>query len=60
MAWLFEKMAWPTEGLISAVLHGVLNALQLPFKGLFGEFKLARTMEAILFKDSKDPKFEEA
>lgn len=34
--------------------------MRLPFRGLVEEFKVAKTREAILYRDSKDPKVAEA
>ncbi|KAL3976498.1 mitochondrial import inner membrane translocase subunit TIM8 [Sarotherodon galilaeus] len=44
------------RSLTSAALYGASNSLQLPFSGLTGEFKVARTREALQYRDSKDCK----
>ena len=44
------------RNLSSAALYGSTNAVQLPFKGLKEEFLVTRTREAIMYRDSKDPK----
>ncbi|KAL4008901.1 hypothetical protein ACER0C_002753 [Sarotherodon galilaeus] len=44
------------RSLTSAALYGASNSLQLPFSGLTEEFKVARTREALQYRDSKDCK----
>ena len=44
------------RSLSSAALYGSSNILQLPFSGLKEEFMVSRTREALLYRDSKDPK----
>lgn len=38
---------------------GISSTLQLPFRRLVEEFKIARTRKAILYQDLKDPKMTE-
>ncbi|XP_075904972.1 uncharacterized protein LOC142903304 [Nelusetta ayraudi] len=40
----------------SAALYGKTNKLQLPFSSLDEEFRVPRTREALLYRDSKDSK----
>ncbi|TWW80087.1 hypothetical protein D4764_10G0011170 [Takifugu flavidus] len=42
------------RSLNSAALYGTSNSLQLPFSGLTEEFKVARTREALQYRDSRD------
>ncbi|TWW57386.1 hypothetical protein D4764_07G0001050 [Takifugu flavidus] len=44
----------------SAVLYRTSNTLQLPFSGLTEEFKVARTREALQYRDSRDCKVSSA
>nr|XP_014269084.2 uncharacterized protein LOC106676625 [Maylandia zebra] len=44
------------RSLTSAALYGTSNSVQLPFSGLTEEFKVARTREALQYRDSKDCK----
>ena len=44
------------RSLSRAALYGTSNALQLPFKVLMDEFVVSQTKEAMLYRDSKDPK----
>ena len=44
------------RSLSNAALYGTSNALQLPFKGLMGDFLVSRTTESMLYWDSKDSK----
>ena len=44
------------RSLSSAILYATSNVLQLSFKGLVEEFVLSQTKEAILYRDSKDPR----
>ena len=37
-------------------LYGSTNTLQLPFKGLTGEYMVIKTREVMMFKNSKDLK----
>ncbi|TWW66935.1 hypothetical protein D4764_20G0009670 [Takifugu flavidus] len=48
------------RSLNSAALYGTRNTLQLPFSGLTEEFKVARTREALQYKDSRDCKVSSA
>ena len=48
------------RSLSSTALYGTSNALQMPFKGLVEEFKVSRTREAIMYRNSKDPKVAKA
>ena len=40
--------------LISAALYGRSNKLQLPISGLVEEFRVSRTREALVYRDSSD------
>ncbi|XP_035990671.1 uncharacterized protein LOC118562404 [Fundulus heteroclitus] len=44
------------RSLTSAALYGTSNILQLPLSGLTEEFMVARTREALQYRDSKDGK----
>lgn len=44
------------RSLSSAALYGSSNILQLPFSSLQEEFMVSRTREALLYRDSRDPK----
>ncbi|XP_049336392.1 uncharacterized protein LOC125802421 [Astyanax mexicanus] len=44
------------RSLTSAALYGTSNILQLPLRGLTEEFMVARTREALQYRDSKDSK----
>ncbi|XP_063056078.1 uncharacterized protein LOC134450153 [Engraulis encrasicolus] len=44
------------KSLSSIALYGRNNKLQLPFKSLEEEFKVARVREVVLYRDSSDPK----
>ena len=44
------------RSLSSTALYGKTNPIQLPVKGVVEEFKVSRTREAIMYKNSKDPK----
>ncbi|XP_062272394.1 LOW QUALITY PROTEIN: uncharacterized protein LOC133978067 [Scomber scombrus] len=44
------------RSLSSAAPYGTSNTLQLPFSGLTEEFKVARTREALQYRDSRDCK----
>ncbi|MCI4390737.1 hypothetical protein PGIGA_G00126150 [Pangasianodon gigas] len=48
------------RSLTSAALYGTNNTLQLPFSGLTEEFKVARTREALQYRDSRDHKVSSA
>eukprot|EP00066_Takifugu_rubripes_P027132 XP_011616398.1 PREDICTED: uncharacterized protein LOC105418502 [Takifugu rubripes] len=48
------------RSLNSAALYGTSNTLQLPFSGLTEEFKVARTREALQYRDSRDCKVSSA
>nr|XP_061836351.1 uncharacterized protein LOC133619387 [Nerophis lumbriciformis] len=48
------------RSLNSAALYGTSNILQLPFSGLTEEFKVARTREALQYRDSRDCKVSSA
>lgn len=48
------------RSLSSTALYDVSNTLQFSLGGIVGEFKMARTRQAILYRDSKDPKVAEA
>lgn len=48
------------RSLNSAALFGTSNILQLPFSGLTEEFKVARTREALQYRDSRDGKVSSA
>lgn len=48
------------RSLSSTALYDVSNTLQFSLRGIVGEFKMARTRQAILYRDSKDPKVAEA
>ncbi|XP_061571176.1 uncharacterized protein LOC133424524 [Cololabis saira] len=48
-------MGFP-RSLCSAALYGKTNKLQLPFSSLEEEFRVSRTREALLYRDSKDSK----
>lgn len=63
-AWIYQhsissflrKWLGLPHSLASAALYGTNNTLQLPFSGLTEEFKVARTREALQYRDSKDCK----
>lgn len=42
------------RSLSSAALYGKCNKLQLPLNSLNEEFRVARTREVLLYRDSKD------
>ena len=44
------------KSLSSAALYGKSNAIRLPFSGLVEEFKVTKTRETLMFRESKDPK----
>ncbi|XP_057679566.1 uncharacterized protein LOC130908003 [Corythoichthys intestinalis] len=48
------------RSLNSAALYGTSNNLQLPFSGLTEEFKVARTREALQYRESRDGKVSSA
>ena len=48
-------MGFP-RSLCSAALYGRTNKLQLPFSSIDEEFRVSRTREALLYRDSKDPR----
>ncbi|XP_077380867.1 uncharacterized protein LOC144020874 [Festucalex cinctus] len=48
------------RSLTSAALYGTSNTLQLPLSGLTEEFKVARTREALQYRDSRDNKVSSA
>ncbi|XP_075893028.1 uncharacterized protein LOC142895694, partial [Nelusetta ayraudi] len=48
------------RSLNSPALYGSSNTLRLPFSGLTEEFKVARTREALQYRDSKDCKVSSA
>lgn len=48
------------RSLNSAALYGTGNILQLPFSGLMEEFMVARTREALQYRDSRDQKVSSA
>lgn len=45
-----------SRSLCSAAMYGKTNKLQLPFRSLDEEFRVSRTREALLYRDSKDSK----
>ncbi|KAL1249583.1 hypothetical protein QQF64_020588 [Cirrhinus molitorella] len=54
-SYLRRWMGFP-RSLCSAALYGKSNKLQLPFSSLDEEFRVSRTREALLYRDSKDSK----
>ncbi|XP_054628013.1 uncharacterized protein LOC129179159 [Dunckerocampus dactyliophorus] len=53
--YLRRWMGFP-RSLCSVALYGRTNKLQLPFSSLDEEFRVSRTSEALLYRDSKDSK----
>ncbi|XP_061896860.1 uncharacterized protein LOC133645950 [Entelurus aequoreus] len=52
-SYLRRWMGFP-RSLCSTALYGKTNKLQLPFSSLDEEFRVSRTREALLYRDSKD------
>lgn len=52
----FRKGQGLSHSLTSVALYGTSNTLRLPFSGLTEEFKVARTREALQYRDSRDCK----